>query len=585
MIATAGVDSRPFAGPSRTPGSTIARKSSRKASGSSNRCASSPVRGPDRPLAGGAAQRPIAEILREALGPLANAYDPEWGGFGNAPKFPRPVTLHLLARIQAHARDDGAAAQARTMMHETLSHMAAGGMHDQLGGGFHRYSVDRYWHVPHFEKMLYDQAQLAIAYLEAFQIGGDPAFAATARDILGYVSRDLTSPEGGFYCAEDADSLIAAGRPEHAEGAFYVWTKEEIEKLLTPDEASAIRDYYGVQSQGNAPPGSDPHGEFTGKNILFRQRGRPGLEDSLLLRANGKLLAARGRRPRPHLDDKIITAWNGLMISAFSRAYRVLGDDSCLQAARNAAEFIRKNLYRAGNGALLLRSYREGPANVAAFAEDYAFLIQGLLDLYEAAFDSSDLLWAMELQERQDALFYDDAGGGYFAAGAGDASVLLRMKEDHDGAEPSASSVSTLNLARLSALTGREDLRDRAMATVHAFGAAENPARVAQTMPMMLVAADFLDRPPVHLVIAGNRDSVDTRALLAVCNARFLPGIVVLLADESGQYLDSKDKLPFLEAAVIKNGCATAYLCEHGACQLPTTDPNQLADQLGKLAD
>ena len=528
--------------------------------------------------AGDGSDRPIADILRAAAEPLAGSYDPEWGGFGDAPKFPRPVTLHLLARIQARGGD--AARSARAMLDGTLARMAAGGLHDQLGGGFHRYSVDRYWHVPHFEKMLYDQAQLAGAYLEAFQIGGDAAHAETARDILAYVARDLTSAEGGFYCAEDADSLLAAGRPEHAEGAFYVWTKAEVEALLTPDEAAAICAFYGIKAQGNAPAGSDPQGEFTGKNILARAGDHASpASGSFLAGARRKLFAAREQRPRPHLDDKIVTAWNGLMISGFARAYRVLGDQAYLEAARRAAEFIRENLYLPEDGTLR-RSYRQGPAAVAGFADDYAFLIQGLLDLYSAGFDSAHLRWAAQLQERQDALFHDPAEGGYFAAAAGDASVLLRLKEDHDGAEPSASSVAALNLGRLSAMTGRDEWWERGLGTLRAFGALANPARTAQTMPLLLVAADFLAQPAAHLVIAGRRDAADTRALLAECNARFLPNLVVMLAGHGDERAALAKQLPFLAEAVMQEGRATAYLCEHGACQLPTTEPRQLGEQL-----
>jgi uncharacterized protein YyaL (SSP411 family) len=515
------------------------------------------------------AERPFADILRAAGESLAQAYDPDWGGFGDAPKFPRPVTLQLLARIAAHA----GGAEAQAMLDGTLSAMAAGGMHDQLGGGFHRYSVDRYWHVPHFEKMLYDQAQLALAYLEAFQLGGNAAHAETTRDILAYVSRDLTSPEGGFYCAEDADSLLAAGRPEHAEGAFYVWTAAEIAARLTPAETAAFCEYYSVRESGNAPAGSDPQGEFTGQNILVR-RGEAAA-DELVRSARSKLWLVREQRPRPHLDDKIVTAWNGLMISAFARAYRVLGDEAYLAAARRAAEFIRGHLYQE-NGGTLRRSYRDGPAAVPGFADDYAFLIQGLLDLYAAGFDPAHLLWACQLQEKQDELFLDPAAGGYFAAATGDASVLLRLKEDHDGAEPSASSVSALNLGRLAALRGREDLRARAWQTVRAFGALDDPARTAQTMPLMLVAADFLAHPVTHLVIAGQPDAADTHALLATANAPFLPNLVLMLTDGETKL----DALPFLETAVLREGRATAYLCADGACQLPTSDPTELAAQL-----
>jgi uncharacterized protein YyaL (SSP411 family) len=504
------------------------------------------------------------QLLARASVTLARSFDPEWGGFGQAPKFPRPVTLSLLARIQAHG--DPAA---REMLGITLDRMAAGGMHDQIGGGFHRYSVDRFWHVPHFEKMLYDQAQLAMAYIEAFQIGGDPAHAAVARDILDYVARDLTSPEGGFYCAEDADS-----GPQHAEGAFYVWTKAEIESLLTREEAAAVCLYYGVEAAGNSPPGSDPHGELAGKNTLTRQSSGPPPS------ARERLFAAREMRPRPHRDDKVLTAWNGLMISAFARASRVLGQPGDLATARRAADFVRRNL-RSADGSLL-RSYMEGPAAIPAFADDYAFLIQGLLDCYEADFDPAHLAWAEELQDRQDALFYDAPRGGYFAA-AEDPRVLLRLKEDHDGAEPSASAISAFNLGRLAILTGREDFREKADATVRAFGAWDQPERLAQTMPMLLAAADFLASAPVQLVILGDRDAADTHALLQAASRHFLPNLTIILLDGSVSDEGFLTRMPFLSSASRLDGRATAYLCQHGACQLPTSDPETLSHSVNSV--
>ncbi len=531
---------------------------------------------------------PLGQLLQRAAEPLARAYDPEWGGFGDAPKFPRPVTLQLLARITAHAEPE-TAANAREMLLGTLDRMAAGGMHDQLGGGFHRYSVDRYWHVPHYEKMLYDQAQLVLAYLGGWALGGDPAHAETARDILAYVRRDLTSPGGGFYCAEDADSLIAAGRPEHAEGAFYVWTQAEIGAALTPDEAALVRLHYGVQAEGNSPPGSDPHGELAGKNTLTRavpladaaaQLGlTAGAAAALLADARGKLFAQRERRPRPHLDDKIVTAWNGLMISAFARAYQMFGEERDLVTAQQAADFLGKHLCRATDGALL-RSYREGPSSILAFADDYACLIQGLLDLFEADFNPAHLRWAEELQARQDALFYDDPRGGYFSA-ADNPDVLLRLKEDHDGAEPSASSVSALNLARLAAFAApaaAEHYRERAVATARAFGAWEQPERLAQSMPLLLVAVDFLSRPPAQLVIAGRRAAADTQALLRAVRPRFALDVVVLVVEPGAAAL--MQRLPFLATAQMQAGRATAYLCEHQVCSLPTSEPETLIAML-----
>ena len=528
-------------------------------------------------------EKPIADTMREALRPFVSTFDPEWGGFGDAPKFPRPVTLALLARIHARLEKSHPAesAQARDMMLATLDHMAAGGMHDQLGGGFHRYSVDRFWHVPHFEKMLYDQAQLVVAYLEAFQITGNPAYAATARDVLVYVSRDLRSPEGAFYCAEDADSLLAAGRPEHAEGAFYVWAKDEIDKELPPDEAAVFCARYGVEAKGNTPDGSDPQGEFTGKNVLFVQgHGIAAETDGTLEAAKRRLFEVRARRPRPHLDDKIVTAWNGLIISAFARAYQILSRPDDLETATRAATFIHDDLYDAAAGTLR-RSYRAGPGTVGGFADDYAFLIQGLLDLYEADFDFRWLEWAQRLQAKQDELFGDPTGG-YFSSAGGDPSVLLRLKEDHDGAEPAASSVAALNLARLAALTGNDAYLDQAKATTESFGAAQSPMRTAQAMPLMLVALDFLAQPPAQVVLVGAASDVGTRALLRTVRERFSPHLVVLLSDPADAA--GRRRLvaqhPYLENATMQGGKPTAYLCENGACQLPTTDPVALTRQL-----
>ena len=530
------------------------------------------------PVSTAADRRPVADVLREALKPYAASFDAEYGGFGDAPKFPRPVTLALLARVHARlaGKDPAASQQAREILLSTLDGMAAGGMHDHLGGGFHRYSVDRFWHVPHFEKMLYDQAQLAVAYLEAFQITGDARHAAVVRDVLDYVSRDLAAPEGGFYCAEDADSLLAAGQPEHAEGAFYVWTKEEINEALTPEEAARFCTHYGVQAGGNAPAGSDPQGEFTGKNILFVHAG--DATDPSLPEARRKLFDLRAKRPRPHLDDKILTAWNGLMISAYARAFQVLGHAEDLEKARRAAEFIRRHLYRENDG-VLLRSYRQGSGLVEGFADDYAFLIAGLLDLYEATADPEHLRWFERLQKTQDELFADSAGG-YFGTSARDPSVLLRLKEDNDNAEPAASSVAALNLARLADLTGRDAYRQQAEKILAAFGTAQNPLRAAQAMPLMVAAADFLADPPRQIVVVGPRDRADTRAMLAAVHRRFVPNKVVLLADGDEGLRALAEAHPYLENATMQDDKATAYLCEGGACQLPTTDPEALARRL-----
>ncbi|HSV63815.1 MAG TPA: thioredoxin domain-containing protein, partial [Chthoniobacterales bacterium] len=330
-----------------------------------------------------------AKTLDAAYQQIARSYDAHEGGFGVAPKFPRPVTLNFLTRVYARNPQSESGKHALEMNLFTLRKMAAGGMHDHLGGGFHRYSVDAYWHVPHFEKMLYDQAQLAVAYLEAFQITREPIFESVARDILDYVRRDMTAKDGGFFSAEDADSVVPDNPTKKAEGAFYVWDKKEVDSALGP-VAEIFDFHYAVKAEGNVPAGGDPHGEFTGKNILIelgstaataKHFGKQENEvREILARARETLFALRAKRPRPHLDDKIITAWNGLMISAFARAAQVLGDAGYLEAATRAASFLRAELYDASRK-ILFRNFREGRSAIEGFADDYAFLIQALLDL------------------------------------------------------------------------------------------------------------------------------------------------------------------------------------------------------------
>ncbi|MGZ5005572.1 MAG: thioredoxin domain-containing protein, partial [Chthoniobacterales bacterium] len=419
-----------------------------------------------------------AKVIDEAYRQIARSYDAHEGGFGGPPKFPRPVTLNFLFRVYARDRESAMGKHALEMNLFTLRKMAAGGMHDHLGGGFSRYSVDAFWHVPHFEKMLYDQAQLACSYLDAFQITREPLFESVARDVLDYVRRDMTAPEGGFYSAEDADSIIEHGKPEHAEGAFYVWTKSEIDRVLGAS-AEIFNFHYGVAAKGNAPEGADPLGEFVGKNILIEKHslgetaahfGRT--EDEVretLASARQQLFEIRAQRPRPHLDDKIITAWNGLMISAFARAAQILDDAKYLSAAESAARCVQTHLYDSANKTLV-RNYRQGRSAVEGFADDYAFVIQGLLDLYEASFDVEWLKFALDLQETQDRLFCDEKNGGYFSGTGNDPTILLRMKEDNDGAEPSASSIAALNLLRLAQIRADDSLGNRALKTIAAFG-------------------------------------------------------------------------------------------------------------------
>jgi uncharacterized protein len=529
------------------------------------------------------------EINESALGPqsldtayhaIAKNYDETLGGFGSSPKFPRPVTLNFLQRyaVQKTAKEEHRE-KAKAMALFTLERMAAGGMYDHLGGGFHRYSVDQFWHVPHFEKMLYDQAQLTVAYLEAFQVTGDTKFESVARDIMSYILRDMTDEKGGFYSAEDADSFFEHGKPEHGEGVFYVWSQKEITDLLGDDAAARFNAFYGVEKSGNAPAGSDPHEEFTGKNILIQ---RLSLEEAAtkfklstealaaeLKASRETLFKVREKRPRPHLDDKVITAWNGLMISAFSKAHQVLNEASYLSAATSAADFIKEHLYSAETKRLV-RNYRDGASDIEGFVDDYAFLIQGLLDLYEASFDVQWLEWAQTLQATQDKLFYDGSSAGYYSATGNDPSILLRLKEDYDGAEPSPNSVSIMNLLRLAQITANDQFDQQARKTLAHFS--ESLTTQPSSAPQMLAALNFSLVKAKQIVFAAKPESKDFGTLLRSLHKSFIPNKVVLLADGGAGQAFLGKQLAFIRTVAPINNRATAFVCEDFVCQLPTAE-------------
>ncbi|MBV8815597.1 MAG: thioredoxin domain-containing protein [Verrucomicrobia bacterium] len=520
---------------------------------------------------------PRSQWLDQGFQQLSSNFDPDEGGFSPAPKFPRPAVFNFLFRYWARTRNQ----RALEIALFSLRKMAEGGMYDQLGGGFHRYSVDEHWHVPHFEKMLYDQAQLVVAYLDAFQISGESRFAGVARETLEYIRRDLTSSEGGFFSAEDADSLPAADADHKREGAFYVWTQAEINGHLTPDESLVFRRTYGVEEAGNVRSGSDPHGELTGQNVLYIQN-EPELVakltgksidvvQQLLASAKRKLFEVRGKRPRPHLDDKIVTAWNGIAISAFARAYQVLGDSAHLEVAQRAAAFMRDHLY----DKRLRRSYREGASTVFGFAEDYAFLIQGLLDLYEADFDVRSLQWAGELQVQMSALFADPKGG-YFNTEEGASDILFRLRDDHDGAEPAANSVAASNLLRLGWLFDRPEFRDAANRIIASCGALMEKSPVAA--PQLLAGLSALLSDPVQIVIA-TKDKLQ-EPLIKVIREIYLPDKVILCADGSGGQDWLIQHIPALRGMELINGKSAAYVCRHFACELPVTSPEELRNRL-----
>lgn len=504
-------------------------------------------------------------------------FDEQQGGFGAAPKFPRPVLLECLWWAHAAARHRGQAHladRARHFAETTLRQMVAGGIHDHLGGGFHRYSVDAFWHVPHFEKMLYDQAQLAVVLLEAWQVAGDAIFARAAEDTLVYVRRDLTAPEGGFYSAEDADSLRAAGGHDSAEGAFYVWSADDISRQLGSERAGVFSACYGVEREGNAPPGSDPHGEFAGLNILIARGPAPSPTTAdILVECRGILFAAREQRPRPHRDEKILTAWNGSMISAFARASAILGNADFAAAATRAAGFLEEQLWDSATG-VLRRSVCDGRIGPDGFAEDYACLIQGLLDLYEATFSIHWLQWAVDLQTAQDRLFADESFGGYFSSSGRDPTVLVRMKEDHDGAEPAPSSVAARNLVRLGRMLGRADHLEQAEKTLRGFS--ETWKRSPQGLPaMMMGMMDWLQSPR-QVVCAGTPGAADFSQLVREVSRRFLPGVVLLAADQAEGQEWLAERVPAIRDMRPVAGKAAAYVCENFTCQLPVTEPPAL---------
>jgi hypothetical protein len=524
---------------------------------------------------------------------LHGSYDPVRGGFGGAPKFPRASNLDFLFRCAAiQGIESDAGREAVAMAAPTVRRMARGGIHDHVGGGFHRYSVDEDWFVPHFEKMLYDQAQIAINAVEAWQATGDGRCVWLARDILDYVLRDLGHPGGGFYSAEDADSAVGA-TGTHAEGAFYVWERAEIETILGAD-AVLFCTLFGVLPGGNVPAAHDPNGEFTGRNILMQNRlladvaKEAGLEvesaSEIVAGCLSRLRAARSTRPRPQLDDKIITAWNGLMISALAKTHQAMGTASpegtaYLAAARRGAEFIQQELYDENRG-ILFRSWRGSRGTVEGFSEDYAFLIQGLIDLYEATFDVHWLQWAEQLQVRMDELFWDSEGGGYFNSAAAASDIVIRIKEDYDGAEPAPSSVAAMNLLRLAAALESKGTayRERALRTLAAFQ--PRWSEYPNAMPRMLCALELALGPPRQVVLAGDPQSGDFQAMAAVLAERLGPRRSILGADGGSGQAWLAARAPWIAEMRPLNGRATAYVCENFVCQSPASTPEELRQRL-----
>jgi uncharacterized protein len=512
---------------------------------------------------------PGAEAIVTAVQALVRGFDEQWGGFGDAPKFPRSATLELLMRYARRTGDE----DARRAVRVTLERMAEGGIYDQVGGGFHRYSVDDEWLVPHFEKMLYDNAQLAMTYLEAWQLFGRDDFAKITHDTLSYLQREMTTRDGGLYAATDADSLGPDGHVD--EGYFFTWTKDELERVVGARHLKLAAAYYGVTA----------HGNFEGRTVLSARRplsvvaAEQGLSpreaEQMLLEARDAMYRARAVRPPPLTDRKIVTAWNALAISAFARAGFAFGAPSYLLAAEAAADFV---LGRMRQGERLVRTFAEGQARHPGMLDDYAYIVAALVDLYEATFAPRWLEAALELQGVLDARFWDEEGGGYFFTPHDHEALLLRDKPDYDGAEPAGNSVAALSLLRLAELTGRHELRAKAERLFAAFGEAMRRRGIA--LPKMLSALDFYLDQPLELVIVASPEGDEVEALVGPLRKSFAPNRVVALAMEGDDLAAQARLVPMLDGRCAEGGKATAYICRGQVCELPTTDAGAVSRAL-----
>ena len=511
---------------------------------------------------------PGLEVIDATVEDLARGFDSQWGGFGSAPKFPRPATLDLLARHARRHADPRVVAMVTT----TLERMANGGMRDHVGGGFHRYSVDRRWLVPHFEKMLYDNAQLVIAYLQGYQLTGREDFAEVARDTADYMITELAAEGGGFYSATDADSADSAGQMH--EGRLFTWTAAELEEVLDRELLTLVNARFGLGGREM----------LDGREVIFARRSvaevatmvelEPEVVRERLGQARAILAAERGQRPLPLLDDKLITAWNGLAISALARLGFAFADERYVNAALGAAEFVIARMARDGR---LLRTYRNQVARHPACLDDYAFLIAGLLDLYEATLDTRWISRARGFQRVVDEEFAADEGGYYFTSELSE-KLLVRDKPYYDGAEPSGNSVSLLNLLRLEQLTGVEDYRQRAERLLAAF--ASQLAEQGEAMPMMLAGLDaFWDDSPQIVLAHENGD--DIGGLLAEIRRVYLPDRALAVVSMDG--LGDKSPPWFAAGREPVAGLPTAHVCRRDGCRLPTSDPATLATQLREV--
>ena len=505
------------------------------------------------------------ELLNTASKALAADFDPEHGGFGSAPKFPNTMSLELLLRISLHRLGQITSKPTRPeleIVETTLQHMANGGIYDQLGGGFHRYAVDTEWLVPHFEKMLYDNALLSRIYLHTYLVTNNPFYERIVEETLNYVIREMTSSEGGFYSTQDADS-------EGEEGKFFLWTPAEIEKALLPEDAPLFMQYYDVTSRGN----------FEGKNILHVEQDAQQVADDAhisleelqasLQRSRKMLFKVREQRIRPGRDEKILTSWNGLMLRSFAEAGRYLNRPDYLNIAIANAEFLLRTVRPEGR---LLRTYKDGRAHLKGYLEDYAFLADGLLALYEASFDPRWFAEARRLMDEAIQLFADEQNGGFFDTGSDHEALLSRPKEIMDNALPAGNSVATDVLLRLATFTGEDSYRQRAENYLHPL--TDILIQHPQAFSHVLNALDFALSPVKEFAIMGDPHEADTRALLEVINNRYLPNSVLACATPNDT--EAAQVIPLLESRPLKDGKATAYVCQNFVCAAPVNRVEEL---------
>ena len=542
------------------------------------------IAGREKESSGSGAEILNKELLAAAYKRLLTRVDNRYGGIGEAPKFPMSYFVSFLLRYWKETQDE----EALRIAEKTLSEIAKGGITDQLAGGVHRYSTDRQWRIPHFEKMLYDQAILARAYTEIYQVTGKKEYAENAKDIYEYVLRDMRSPEGPFYSAEDADS-VPEGKEEKEEGAYYLWKREEIIRILGEEKGKTFCYYFGIEENGNAA--DDPRGEFDGKNVLYIAQDigltaahfnkSEGHVEKTLEGSKKILFQERAKRTGPYKDDKVLTDWNALMISSLAFGGRVLGEDGYIEAAEKAAIFILDNLLTTEDGTIRHR-WREGEPAVMGMIEDYAFFIQALMDLYEATFEVRYLTEAKLLTDKMLEKFWDTAEGGFFFTSSDAEKLISRNKEAYDGALPSGNSVAALDLARMARFTMDENYKKKAKDIFKAFSG--YLSRSPENYLQMFIAFDFILSPNQEIVISQGKDENQLSVFLDTIYGYFLPNKTMIMRPIDRKNRESIDAAsPFITGLDPVENKTTVYICNNYSCDLPVTDTGKLKSLLEKM--